>query len=112
MVLIVKYERNFPIKLPLNIKESLADFYIRESNVIIEYNGVQHYRPVLFGNSNVSSAKLNFKRQKLRDKQLREYCSKNSIRVIEIDGRKYAFSSLKKYLEGHLNELKSVYDQA
>lgn len=55
------------------------DFYLPEYNVCIEYNGVQHYKPIeYFGG--VST----FEYQVIRDKIKNEYCSKNNIHLIVI----------------------------
>lgn len=59
------------------------DFFI-EPNLIIEYNGAQHYRPIRFGNMSSETMKENFNKQKRRDKALRKFCQKNSYRLLEI----------------------------
>ena len=60
-------------------KHFVVDFYIQESNVIIEYNGIQHYEPIgRFG------GKESFIQQQERDMALRQYCKEHGIRLIEI----------------------------
>jgi hypothetical protein len=55
------------------------DFYIKKRNTIIEYNGVQHYRPIeQFG------GKEQFELQQERDMALRQYCKEHKIKLIEI----------------------------
>ena len=78
----IKYE--IQKKIPnLNLfggrKYFLLDFYIPIYNVIIEYNGEQHYKSVgWFGGDK------NYKIQKLRDESLRQYCKGHNIKLIEI----------------------------
>lgn len=56
-----------------------VDFYIPTKNVVIEYNGEQHYHPVdLWG----GEEKLEI--QKERDNALRQYCEEHKISLIEI----------------------------
>lgn len=57
----------------------LFDFYLPKQNMCIEYNGEQHYRPVVhFGGIE------KFKNQKSNDLIKKEYCEKNSIIFIVI----------------------------
>lgn len=87
------------IKLPHNKKTgySYPDFYIPLLNLIIEYNGLQHYQLEFFGKKDIER----FSRQQIRDEELRQYCKKNNINLLEIDGRKY----YNKKLPPYLNEL-------
>lgn len=60
-------------------KELLFDFYLPNSNICIEYNGLQHYESVkYFGGIN------KFNEQKIRDKIKNEYCKNNNIHLITI----------------------------
>lgn len=55
------------------------DFYIPELNVCIEYDGRQHFEPIIgLGGENA------FKNQKIRDKIKTEYCEENGIKLIRI----------------------------
>jgi hypothetical protein len=74
------------------------DFYISSLNVYIEYNGPQHYQPVRFGNIDWEQAEAKFIAQQTRDCLFQNYCDDNNIRLIWIDGRKYTFSNLRKYI--------------
>src|SRR5690606_29522570 len=84
----IEYKKNFKVSLPINIKLSRVDFYIEKFNLFIEYNGEQHYQPVLFGNKSIEEAEIALKKQQIRDEQLRNYCKENNINLLEIDGRK------------------------
>jgi hypothetical protein len=95
----INFISEFEITLPINKKgyTSKIDFYIPMLNLCIEYNGRQHYECVNYSNDK-NKNKKNFKRQRLRDKQLRKYCEQNNINLLEIDGRIYQNKKLKKYL--------------
>lgn len=77
-------------------------------NLIIEYNGGQHYKPVCFGGCSLDDAKINFEYQQIRDQQMREYCVENNINLLEIDGRKYANIKLIDYLYDYFAIIKEI----
>ena len=57
----------------------LYDFYIPKYNILIEYNGEQHYRPIdYFGGEE------KFKVQQEHDRRKREYAENNGFQFIEI----------------------------
>lgn len=57
-------------------KELPFDFYLPDYNTVIEYQGEQHFREILFFEK--------LEDRQLKDKIKREYCLKNGIREIEI----------------------------
>lgn len=74
----IKYNTQFPIESSVNITGWMyVDFYIPSLNVIIEYNGKQHYEKIKIWEKN-------FERQQNRDEELRQYCIDNNIKLIEI----------------------------
>jgi hypothetical protein len=75
-----------------------VDFYISNINTIIEYNGLQHYSPVCFGNISQEQAILNLKKQQKRDNHLQQLCQDNKINLIWIDGRYFKGSKLEKHI--------------
>lgn len=57
----------------------VVDFYIPKLNMIIEFNGQQHYYAVdIFGGEE------KFKQQKERDEDLKQFCKDLNIRLLEI----------------------------
>lgn len=56
-----------------------ADFYLPDYNLIIEYNGEQHYKPNIF-----FKGEENFLHQKERDLKKEKYCIENSIKLLII----------------------------
>lgn len=57
-----------------------VDFYLPMHNMIIEFNGRQHYEYIEAWNKN----RDNFGEQRERDQHLREYCRDSGIKLIEI----------------------------
>lgn len=55
------------------------DFFVPKYNTCVEYDGVQHYKPIDHFGGNQS-----FKKQKERDEIKNDYCEKNKIRLIRI----------------------------
>lgn len=60
------------------------DYYIPDCNVLIEYDGEQHYKPRNFGGISDEEAKENFKITQFHDKIKTEYCINNNIPLIRI----------------------------
>jgi hypothetical protein len=61
-----------------------SDFFVPSKNIIIEYNGKQHYQPVgVFGGAK------EFHRQQKRDRNVRDYCKENNIKLLEISYLQY-----------------------
>lgn len=73
----------------------IVDFaiYYNNTKIWIEYNGVQHYRSDIdfYGRSNEE-----FQIQLNRDQQIRDYCTKNNIKLIEVP---YTIKSYKRISE-------------
>lgn len=73
----IEYQHQVKINNPYHDNNFIVDFKIK--NMIIEYNGQQHYTPVEhFG------GELRFERQKQRDEDLRKYCKDNNLKLLEI----------------------------
>lgn len=76
------FVRQYNIKF--NGNNYRSDFFIPSKNLIIEYNGKQHYQPVKrFGGAKA------FHKQKQRDKEVRSYCKANNIKLLEISYLQY-----------------------
>lgn len=59
------------------------DFYLPDYNILIEYQGEQHYKPVPFG-GDIENAKIKFRNQIKNDNIKRYYANTNNIKLIEI----------------------------
>lgn len=60
------------------------DFYLPNYNLIIEYDGEQHFKPVDFANNGLKWATELFKCNQLKDKIKNDYCKNNNIKLIRI----------------------------
>lgn len=59
------------------------DFYLPEYNMVVEYQGEQHFFPVNFKGGDYD-ATVDFELNQIRDEIKRKYCKAHSIRMIEI----------------------------
>lgn len=53
-------------------------------NICIEYDGIQHYRPVDFGNGSHTDINNKFIITQKHDKIKNEYCKQNNITLIRV----------------------------
>jgi hypothetical protein len=67
-----------------NERELPIDFFIPDYNMLIEYQGEQHYKPVQFGSMKSKQAQDAFKETRFRDKIKRRFCKDYGIILIEI----------------------------
>ena len=75
------------------------DFYLPDYNVLIEYDGEQHYKPVNWGCDKDEREKL-FKLTQIRDQIKTEYCKNNNIKLIRIPY--YDFNNISTILSKNL----------
>jgi hypothetical protein len=60
------------------------DFYVINHNLLIEYDGEQHFRPVQFYGISLERATINFKKTQYHDSLKNEYCKNNNIPLLRI----------------------------
>lgn len=60
------------------------DRYLDDFNILIEYDGEGHYKPIRRGNQTEEQAIESFEKVKKHDKIKTEYCKKNNIPLIRI----------------------------
>jgi hypothetical protein len=60
------------------------DIYLSEHNILIEYDGEQHYRPVNFGGISDEDAYKNFLKTQYHDSIKTQYCEANNIPLIRV----------------------------
>jgi very-short-patch-repair endonuclease len=58
----------------------VLDFFLPQEKIAVEVQGQQHYELNTFYHKN----RLDFINQLSRDKQKREFCERNNIRLIEL----------------------------
>lgn len=94
----ITYIREYNVDLRVGKRQSRVDCYVPSLNLIIEYNGAQHYELVRFGGISIEKSKIAFEKQIIRDNALQQYCQNNNINLLEIDGRIYQGTKLKNFL--------------
>lgn len=77
-------QKTFPKLLGTGNKALSYDFYIPYKNLLIEFQGIQHYEPTDFNNEGMEQAEKNFEIQQEHDKRKREYAKQNNIDLLEI----------------------------
>jgi len=60
------------------------DFRFLHHNIIIEYDGEQHFRPATFGGISKEQAEENFRKTQERDKLKDDFCKENNFKMIRI----------------------------
>jgi len=75
----IKYKRQYRLDDCKNIKPLPFDFYILDKNVLIEFDGEQHYKPV-----NFFGGVEGFKQRQKNDDIKTKYCKDNNIKLIRI----------------------------
>lgn len=76
------------------------DFYIPKLNIVIEYDGEQHFRPVRFGGVSVDDANAKFLAVQYRDGIKDQYCIDHNIPLIRIPYTE--FDEIENILDKHL----------
>jgi Zn finger protein HypA/HybF involved in hydrogenase expression len=74
------------------------DFYLEELNMVIEYDGKQHYESIVY-----FGGIKGFLRTQARDKIKTEYCLKNNIKLIRIPY--WNFKNIEEILKGELCQI-------
>lgn len=73
------------------------DFYLPELNILIEYQGAQHYMPIgSFGGEE------GYRNQIIKDNIKREYAKNNNYTLIEVSYDKKYYNKIKEYLDKKL----------
>lgn len=65
-------------------KNCVFDFYLPDYNILIEYDGEQHFKPVDFASKGLEWATKIFEYNQIKDKIKNDYCKDNNIRLIRI----------------------------
>lgn len=80
-----------------NVRVLPFDFYLPDYNTCIEYQGIQHYKPVdLFGGDET------YQVRQQNDEIKRQYCKENNIKLIEIP---YLYNTKEKVSEYLLKQI-------
>ena len=60
------------------------DFYLPKYNILIEYDGIQHFEPTDFAGKGEKWAREQFEKNKIKDTIKTKYCQDNNIKLIRI----------------------------
>ncbi|MCM1224167.1 MAG: endonuclease domain-containing protein [Lachnospiraceae bacterium] len=78
----IKFETQKRFEKCMQKRHLRFDFYLPDYNIVIEYDGQQHFKPIRFSRKN--NIEENFKLTQERDKIKNQYCMDNNIRIIRI----------------------------
>lgn len=98
----VLFEREKKFK---NCKGKRFDFYLPEYNILIEYDGKQHFMPVNFYGCSNEKAEKTYLYSKHSDEIKNKYCLDNNIRLIRIP---YTIKNIEDYLNNELQNILNV----
>jgi len=88
----IKYDRQRSFDGCRNKLKLKFDFYLPDINILIEYDGIQHYKPIdFFGGTNRFNYEINL--QKIKN----EFCLKNKIKLIRISYKEDLIKVLSDY---------------
>lgn len=79
------------------------DFYLKDYNMMIEYDGKQHYYPVNFGKWSDEELMSNFEKTQKYDQLKNEYCKQNNIYLLRIPY--WEKENIKEIINNHLQRL-------
>ena len=82
------------------------DIYLNDFEIIIEYQGEQHYRPIAYSRQTIEEASKKYEYTKRHDNIKKEYCKNNNIPLIEIPYWEY--EDLEYFLFDKLVSLKII----
>lgn len=84
----IKYETQKTFPNCINKRPLPFDFYLPDYNLLIEFDGEQHFKPISFGSSKFDSAELNFQRTQLHDNIKTSYATDHNIKLLRISYNK------------------------
>lgn len=98
----IKYSRQkrFTDCIGFSGKKLPFDFYLPDYNLCIEYDGVQHFKPV-----NKFGGEEKFKILQLNDKIKDEYCKKNGIKLLRISYKISGYEKISTEIKRYLSSL-------
>lgn len=84
-------------------RELKFDIWLNDYNVIVEYDGEQHYRPVRFGGESIEESIRKFEYTQTHDQIKNEYCASKNIPLIRIPY--FKFESMNEILNSEFQKL-------
>ena len=83
-----------------SLKKLQFDFYLPKYNLLIEYDGIQHFQPVEY-----YGGESGYKMNKLRDEIKNDYCMKNEINFLRIPYTYNTVEEIEKYILDFINKI-------
>lgn len=80
----VKYQYQYKFVDCKDKKELPFDFYLLDYNILIEYDGQQHFEPIDFAGKGEEWATQHFLKVQLHDNIKTQYCNSKNIRLLRI----------------------------
>lgn len=77
-------QKSFDLLVGVGNNPLSYDFYLPDNNLLIEYQGIQHDKPIDFRGEGKKTAEENFKTQQEHDRRKRQYAEDNGINLLEI----------------------------
>jgi len=93
-------QKEYDKLLGLGSRNLSYDFYLPDYNLLIEYQGIQHEKPVDFLGKGKKYAQEQFVKQQEHDRRKREYAQQNNIDLLEI--WYYDFDNIEEILKKEL----------
>lgn len=81
------------------------DFFLNEHNLLIEYDGEQHFEPRDFAGKGLDWAMNEFKQTQIRDNLKNDFAKSNNINLLRIPYTE--FNNIEDVLDKHVNQIKS-----
>lgn len=97
----INFEREKTFKDCKNLQSLKFDFYLLDYNLLIEYDGEQHFKISRFGNKSIEEATEMLKKQKENDNIKNNWCKENNISLLRIPYNK--FNKINEILEEVIN---------
>lgn len=96
----IRYETEFTFDECKDKRKMPFDFYLPDYNMVIEYDGQQHFYPTRFGGISQERAEHNFKEVKRRDELKNLFCEEVGIKLLRISYLQY--NEIEDILEKHI----------
>ena len=96
----IKYEKEKTFQDCKDINLLPFDFYLPEYDILIEYDGEQHFSLARFGNKTIEQAKKELDKYILHDNIKNNWCLKNNKKLLRYSYKD--FNKLEELLGGEL----------
>lgn len=105
----IKYEIQYILDDCKNKNTLPFDFYLPDYNLLIEYDGIQHFEPVDFAGKGIKWAKKRLKYTQLNDNIKNQYCKDNNIPLLRIPY--WEFDNIEKILDKWLSKYGLIHNE-